>query len=467
LSVKGNDVTDERTLADLLARATELADDVQPPVADLLRRGRRRRSQRTGARAISVAAIAIIAVAAPQAVRTLDHHGQPPGPVALLPGLIPSGSPPAASGPTGAQIAGFRWSELPSAPLHTTQPATVAWAGNELLALGGPVNGRPSPDGAAFEPATGRWHQIAPAPAGVKLGFATSVWTGSQFFVTDLRSSCQGSSQGKSPSACGPLAGLYDPATNRWSTTAVPRSLQDFGPMTATWTGSDVVLAGVSSHYRLEVAAYDPAANRWQLITPTLPAGHSPAYATVAATARQLIVWVMWQHTRSLHNGFSIRSGIDVFALSGNGTWRDMTGRWLQHQTMSTPTVTSSGLLVSPGEIWCGDYCSPPSAIDPGYFTRPDGWHRTDVPVSPVDAAFPAYIWTGRTIIEASGPITEHTTTGLSIRPARLVVLDQAASRWRTLPAPPTRFFFAAPPVWTGTELLLLTYHDHLYALRG
>jgi hypothetical protein len=68
-------------------------------------------------------------------------------------------------------------------------------------------------------------------------------------------------------------------------------------------------------------------------------------------------------------------------------------------------------------------------------------------------------------MIEADDPSLQHTVTGQHVAPARLAVYDQVARRWRTLPDPPTRSYFAGAPVWTGTELLVLTDHDHLFAL--
>src|SRR5487761_1381070 len=60
----------------------------------------------------------------------------------------------------------------------------------------------------------------------------------------------------------------------------------------AVWTGRDVILAGVNaSHGRLGVAAYDPAARHWQVITPVLPAGHPPRSVAMVSAAGRLILW--------------------------------------------------------------------------------------------------------------------------------------------------------------------------------
>ncbi len=81
-----------------------------------------------------------------------------------------------AAGAAGASgsAAGFRWSARASSPLGTRTSPLVVWAGRQLLEIGGLVaNGSKSTSaGAAFDPAAGRWHRIAPVPgdAGVTFG---------------------------------------------------------------------------------------------------------------------------------------------------------------------------------------------------------------------------------------------------------------------------------------------------------
>jgi hypothetical protein len=76
---------------------------------------------------------------------------------------------------------------VPAGPLTARHDAVGAWVGNRFVVVGG-RDDRPCPpaagclrpttadlsDGAAFDPATGAWESIAPAPAGVS-GFSTAV----------------------------------------------------------------------------------------------------------------------------------------------------------------------------------------------------------------------------------------------------------------------------------------------------
>lgn len=82
----------------------------------------------------------------------------------------------------------------------------------------------PQSDGAAFDVATGRWHRIARVTGNVGFTKAITAWTGRQLFVTNgVTASCLG---GGPATQCLPHAGLYDPATNRWQTTLLPKQME-------------------------------------------------------------------------------------------------------------------------------------------------------------------------------------------------------------------------------------------------
>src|SRR5947199_5729768 len=57
------------------------------------------------------------------------------------------------------------WDRFDGGPLTTRTQSLVAWAGKEILVTGGrDVANRPLGDGAAYDPAAGRWRPIAPRP---------------------------------------------------------------------------------------------------------------------------------------------------------------------------------------------------------------------------------------------------------------------------------------------------------------
>ena len=75
------------------------------------------------------------------------------------------------------------WRKLPAAPLPVRRDASGTWTGRELVVAGGvqaPISG-PSiffRDAVAYNPATGKWRQIAPMPR--REASATAVWDGKE-----------------------------------------------------------------------------------------------------------------------------------------------------------------------------------------------------------------------------------------------------------------------------------------------
>jgi hypothetical protein len=288
---------------------------------------------------------------------------------------------------------------LAASPLGSRQGPVVAWTGQELLEIGAGEGMRPPGDGAAFDPADGRWWPIAPAP--VPSGaLATSAWTGSRLFVFG----------GQLPyrTTLGPAAGLYDPASDTWAVTATAPFGKGLRQPTAVWTGRQVVVAGVEGS-QVEAASYDPATGKWRRQDPPLPAAH-PALAIALVAAGRVIIWSLWGRMQQTGpNSFTGYSGVDVRALAG-GRWRDVTGGWPQHQTVPPPLFTGSQILVPPGQIWCGACPAQPFGGQPGLLADPGTLAITRLPRGPLDDTDPVMVWTGAAALainpgaEISGP---------------------------------------------------------------
>lgn len=155
---------DLRTL--LRTAAAEPREDFD--VTDLRARGRRLARRRRVAVAASVAVVVmLVAVGAIQLVQAgsgpqiVDQPPPPPADAQLDPG----------------------WHRLPEAPLEPRQYPNVFWAGERLLVIGGSsadpcppgasctgADRPPHRNGAAYDPAVGRWQPIAEAP--VPIGHA-------------------------------------------------------------------------------------------------------------------------------------------------------------------------------------------------------------------------------------------------------------------------------------------------------
>ena len=441
-------MTDDQQVRALLTRAADLADDIQPPVARLVGSARRRRRFRAAGSVIAVVAVAGGLFALPPALRTLflrhvtavgDHAGR---------------------GLTAAQLARFRWLALASSPLGARTDPVLAWTGRELIELGGTKQGVTQNDGAVFDSATGRWALIAHVKGNVGFSNAVNVWTGRQLFVTNGQAaSCPG---GAPVTRCLPRAGLYDPATNRWTTTLLPKQLGGLTLAGAAWTGRDVVLAGTSfAHPRLAVAAYTPATGRWRMITPRLPRHPPPSSAAIVAAQSRVLLWSLWARDIAKKDGGTIRSGVDVYSLAPSGRWRDITGSWPQARSVDGPVSAGGKILIPPAQIWCGA-CPHPFGESPAKLADPRTLALTTIPESPLGTRPPIQppIW----LLTDSAVVAG--TTAPNGRLTQLAAYDPQSRRWYVLPSPPARPALAADPLPAGNRLFVLTQSGALLSLQ-
>jgi hypothetical protein len=153
----------------------------------------------------------------------------------------------------------------------------LAWTGNDLVSLGGAVPGvgRPARDGYAFDPRTGRWSHIPPAPGPGRTD-AYAVWTGSEVLLVG----------GFGADEQKPANVALDPATNTWRRIGNPPFPL---PTRAArvWTGHTLVVWG-GGHARRSGAEYVPATNRWRRIARAPISLKSPSGAW---TGSQMIVF--------------------------------------------------------------------------------------------------------------------------------------------------------------------------------
>jgi len=449
-------MNDEQQVRSLLTVAAELSDDVQPSVRRLIEQGQSRRIRRIVAAALTTAAVVLAAVLIQSVIWSPVVGSFAPSYV-TIPGLFAGQPPPGETGPTASQISKFIWANRGRSPLGARSQPILAWTGGELLEIGGLTGTRAHNDGAAYSFLTGSWRRIASAPGVVGATAGSSIWTGHELFVVGGRISPS------TDSLVGPWAGLYNPSDNRWTATLLPSQMAGLNVMAVTWTGRDVIVAGTNTTgQQLGVAAYNPRTNGWQLITPGLPSDHPARYVSLVATTDRIILWSLWDRAKTYANGASDYAGVDVLALGEDGTWRDVTGRWPQEQNVTSPIFTGRKILVSPGQIWCGQICIPPYTWNRGSFADPATLHRSDVPLGPLGQANPAFIWTGREIIAVDLTGSSGGPQGPVLRPDDTAMWDPAGARWSRLPAPPGFPALAATPVWTGSELLELASNGML-----
>jgi hypothetical protein len=351
---------------------------------------------------------------------------------------------------------------LARSPLGARFGPVFVWDGSSLLELGGSIaggglGGPASHGAAAYDPATRRWRRLASAPAAVMPAGAAAVWTGRQVFVFG-RPALPGERDTK-------VAGLYDPATNRWTVTA-RAPIGDFANQpTAVWTGTRVILAGMgnSRTQALEIAGYNPATNTWSRLAPPTGAAHPTMGIAIVATNDSVLLWSLWGRGQRIGpRTYTEHSGVDVFRLLSAGGWTNVTGSWPQNHTVDAPIFTGSTILVAPGQIWCGACSHPAPFNERGYLVDPASLHITPIPHGPFDDVGPQIIWTGAAEISFN---TGGTILGprISVRPGDIAIWSPATFKWARGPRAPKQIG-DAPAVWSPNKLFVLADDGTLLA---
>jgi hypothetical protein len=405
-----------------------LAVDPPPGLVDgVVRQGRRRRLLR---RAVTAAAVVALAsgVLATRAVVADRGAGQ-----VLHPGEVRDAG--------AARLAGGRVRLLPPDPVvDRFATAAKAWTGQELLVWGGMDRDRRiHADGAAFDPATGRWRPLPLAPQAQQLDRlgGDAVWTGRELLVWGGLAPEDGSRAG---GAMRPGDGLaYDPAGRAWRRLeAPPRSLRaSAGP--ALWTGRELLVVDADADRQLAGgglagAAYDPAADHWRPLPASPRLGDGQLLGrTVLWAGTRLLVWTFWTRPGGPARTSPDPDGVALWAYD------PAANHWAELPAPSGPVRSS---LVRSALAWTGQEVLavqntteiPP---DPPLFAGrydPDGDRWTPIAAPPGRVPFgdvSALAWTGAALL-ADGD----------------AAWDPAADRWWSLPAPGGwRWVGAGPPV--------------------
>jgi len=362
-------------------------------------------------------------------------------------------------GPAPSPAPGGPWAWFAEpAPIDGRDGHTALWTGREMLVWGG-IARTPAPDsqdvaapaaepvpittaradGAAYDPAAGRWRAVGPAPTGGRSEH-TAVWTGTAMLVwggqadiapDDGRSA--GPGQGEGPSA--PDGAAYDPVDGTWS--ALPAApIAGRTLHSAVWTGSEMLVWGGNlAEAESDGAAYDPASGRWRLLAPApLPAR---AAHTAVWTGSEMLVW----------------GGIDQNGMPSAGgaaydpakdTWRALPDAPLPGRAQHVAVWNGASMLVWGGasDVATGAAYADGAAYDP----VGDRW--TTLPAVDLEPRFASSaVWTGTELLVWGGVDDRFYTDGAAYSPGQ--------GTWRAIPAAPVAAPTRYPAVWTGAELLL------------
>jgi hypothetical protein len=326
------------------------------------------------------------------------------------------------------------WLRLATAPISGRFAPAAVWTGRQMLVAGGDSrdpNRPPLRDGAAYDPATGRWQRIPDAPPAARGLGSAAVWTGNKLLVW----------AGNAPD--GPAVGAtYEPATRSWHMIAA----SPLGPResyTTIWTGTEMLVFGGSSGDAIATptaAAYNPASDRWRLL-PTAPIAARVAHAA-AWTGHEMLIWGGY----TVQNGKTVRFGDGAAYNPRSNTWRPIAKR--------TPGLAqAAGWTGSRMLVWTDNRTATGGTIGALYDPVRDRWTPT-TPGPALTDFLSRPLWTGSELL-----VWDRGSTSGQV-PNRGIAYNPARDAWRILPRAPlgTRNGlgrFGAAVVWTGKQALI------------
>jgi len=312
---------------------------------------------------------------------------------------------------------------------------SAVWTGSKMIVWGGLDGlGCQSAPGGIYDPATDTWATISTLNAPARGGGQAVVWTGSKMIVWGGDDCTVGTYTS--------AGGVYDPATDSWTTMSTANAPTPRWMPNAVWTGSQMIVWGGSDATTALVntgGIYDPASDTWTTISTTnAPA---PRFMPAAVwTGSMMIVW----------------GGEDgsLGPVNTGGGYDPATDTWTATSMVNVPSAREEHTGVWTGSrlvVWGGIDLNPYSTNTGGiYDPASDSWAATSMTNAPAARYEHTAVWTGAKMIVWSGvsPSGEWVATG--------GVYDPTTDSWTatsTINAPPGRSFHTA--VWTGSKMIV------------
>ncbi|MGA8039820.1 MAG: hypothetical protein WCA93_06885, partial [Acidimicrobiia bacterium] len=181
------------------------------------------------------------------------------------------------------------WRELSDIPGYLFPPAKGVWTGSEAVFCCVMLSDTWLPDHpVAYDPDTDTWRIVEESPF-IDISPFDMAWTGAELIV--VGSEGVGSvdlGTGHWEVVMGP-DGAIDPKTGQWEYLAEPMPLV-VGRDETVWTGHEIVFLPVDAYLQSTGMAYDLADRSWRVL-PELPGSTWPSVRKLAYTGSELIVW--------------------------------------------------------------------------------------------------------------------------------------------------------------------------------
>jgi N-acetylneuraminic acid mutarotase len=166
----------------------------------------------------------------------------------------------------------------------------AVWTGTEMIVWGGGTATFDTNTGARYNPATDSWKTISTTNAPSARDWTAYAWTGSKMLIW-------GGQTFDGTYTYHNDGGLYDPATDKWTSTSLSGAPTGRGWFGYVWTGTDLIAwggcglnAGFCSGSVFTGGRYNPATDLWTPISTTSAPAARHQFPAVW-TGSQMIVW--------------------------------------------------------------------------------------------------------------------------------------------------------------------------------
>jgi hypothetical protein len=317
------------------------------------------------------------------------------------------------------------WRAIAQPALSPREDAPSIWTGKEWLLFGGRQGNAALADGAAYDPATDRWHALTP-PISMHPG-AIAVWTGRVVAVL--------AKQG---------GWIYDPEADTWTDLPLQDTTgQVVFTSAAVWTGHDVVVIGYGDDLQtLTARTLDPDTRTWGPVAASPRRGRFGTVAVEGLPAGSGLAGARWDGGR-----------VQVWLYDGSGWAFDPAARaWAELSSLVVPDRNPETSTSIAG-VGATTYAMVASGTDAGSTLQlaafdQDRWRL----VGPSIASRPADV-VGQLVSAGDRLVWFSRATA----PA---VVDPATGSVRTLDGAPVGPGGGRSVTWTGSELFVFGGRD-------
>jgi uncharacterized repeat protein (TIGR02543 family) len=278
---------------------------------------------------------------------------------------------------------------------------------NRMIVWSGFASTAVTNTGSIYDPATDSWSAMSTTNAPAARYYATAVWTGATGSTATANKMLVwgGADDAFNGHNSG---GIYDPATNSWTAMNATNAPTGRVMHSAVWTGNT---GNVLTSYKMIVfggegppsvntvsdgGIYDPATNTWTTLAASTTAGSRAAHAAVW-TGSEMIVY-------GGHTGSSLA------ATSGGARYNPATGVWTALPTTAAPGLRDYPISAWTGEalIVFGGYDASYNRLATGALYSPtaDAWTALTTTGSPAGRSQAVGVWSGTQFLVFGGAVT-------------------------------------------------------------